>query len=104
MEQNQPGPAIAEPGQAEIIVEILARLEEQGRQTQDLVRSLVTLLLPKKGGRDGPTLEELLAAMLAQQQQLIAIAEATQASVDHLGSTLPDAVAQALGSRSARPC
>ena len=96
MDRNEPTAANAEPGQSEIIVEILAQLEEQGRQTQDLVRSLVTLLLPKQGNRDGPTLEEMLAAMLAQQQKLIGIAEATQSSVERLGETLPDAVAEAM--------
>lgn len=54
------------------IPEMLRSIEEQGRQTLELVRTLVALLLPKEGGREGPSLEDLLAAMLAQQRDLVA--------------------------------
>jgi hypothetical protein len=59
--------------------------------------------MPKEGGREGPTLEELLAKLLFQQQQIIMIGKATQADVDRLGKTLPDAVAEVIdGNRSLR--
>jgi hypothetical protein len=77
--------------------DLLAAIYEQGRQTLELVGTIVSLLMPKEGGREGPTLEELLAKLLSQQQQ------ATQADVDRLGKTLPDAVAEVIdGNRSLR--
>ena len=72
--------------------ELLAAIHEQGRQTLELVGTIVSLLMPKEGGREGPTLEELLAKLLSQQQQIIMIGKATQADVDWLGKALPDAV------------
>jgi len=60
------------------------------------VGTIVSLLMPKEGGREGPTLEELLANLLSQQQQIIMIGKATQADVDRLGKALPDAVAEAV--------
>jgi hypothetical protein len=67
------------------------------------VGTIVSLLMPKEGGREGPTLEELLAKLLSQQQQIIMIGKATQADVDRLGKTLPDAVAEVIdGNRSLR--
>jgi hypothetical protein len=83
--------------------DLLAAIHEQGRQTLELVGTIVSLLMPKEGGREGPTLEELLAKLLSQQQQIIMIGKATQADVDRLGKTLPDAVAEVIdGNRSLR--
>jgi hypothetical protein len=83
--------------------DLLAAIHEQGRQTLELVGTIVSLLMPKEGGREGPTLEELLAKLLFQQQQIIMIGKATQADVDRLGKTLPDAVAEVIdGNRSLR--
>ena len=83
--------------------DLLAAIHEQGRQTLELVGTIVSLLMPKEGGREGPTLEELLAKLLSQQQQIITIGKATQADVDRLGKTLPDAVAEVIdGTRSLR--
>ena len=83
--------------------DLLAAIHEQGRQTLELVGTIVSLLMPKEGGREGPTLEELLAKLLSQQQQIIVIGKATQADVDLLGKTLPDAVAEVIdGNRSLR--
>jgi len=78
------------------IPELLAAINEQGRLTLELVGTVVSLLTPKDGGREGPTLEELMAKLLFQQQQIIMIGEATQADVDRLAKTLPDAVAEAI--------
>ena len=83
--------------------DLLAAIHEQGRQTLELVGTIVSLLMPKEGGREGPTLEELLAKLLSQQQQIIMIGKATQADLDRLGMTLPDAVAEVInGNRSLR--
>ena len=84
--------------------DLLAAIHEQGRQTLELVGTIVSLLMPKEGGREGPTLEELLAKLLSQQQQqIIMIGKATQADLHRLGKTLPDAVAEAIdGNRSLR--
>ena len=76
--------------------ELLAAIHEQGRLTLELVGTIVSLLMPKEGGREGPTLEELLAKLLSQQQQIIMIGKATQADVNRLEKTLPDAVAEAI--------
>ncbi len=86
------------PSKAEETRELLAAIHEQGRLTLELVGTIVSLLMPKEGGRAGPTLEELLTKLLSQQQQIILIAKATQADVDRLGKTLPDAVAEAIDS------
>ena len=53
--------------------DLLAAIHEQVRQTLELVGTIVSLLMPKEGGREGPTLEELLAKLLSQQQQIIMI-------------------------------
>jgi hypothetical protein len=83
--------------------DLLAAIHEQGRQTLELVGTIVSLLMPKEGGREGPTMEELLAKLLSQQQQIIMIGKATQADLDRLGKTLPDAVAEVIdGNRSLR--
>jgi hypothetical protein len=91
------------PEAADDTHELLAAIHEQGRLTLELVGTIVSLLMPKEGGREGPTLEELLAKLLSQQQQIITIGKATQADVDRLGKTMPDAVAAAIdGHRSLR--
>jgi hypothetical protein len=86
------------PEAADNTHELLAEIHEQGRLTLELLGTIVSLLMPKEGGRAGPTLEELLTKLLSQQQQVILIATATQADVDRLGKTLPDAVAEAIDS------
>ena len=91
------------PEAADTTHDLLAAIHEQGRQTLELVGTIVSLLMPKEGGREGPTLEELLAKLMSQQQQIIMIGKATQADLDRLGKTLPDAVAEVIdGNRSLR--
>ena len=51
--------------------ETLAIIRDQTRQTLELVRALIELLLAKEGGREGPTLEELLAVVIAQQRDVL---------------------------------
>ncbi len=96
MDRNQASRVGGEAGQAEIIVEILARLEEQGRQTLELVRSLVTILMPKEGGREGPSLEDLIRVLITQQRETITLAKAMQEDLHRQGETLPLAVAEAV--------
>ena len=76
--------------------EALTRIEEQGRQTLELVKALIGLLMPKEGVREGPSLEDLLSALIMQQREAITIAKANQESLGHLGDTLPLAVAEAV--------
>ena len=82
--------------------EILAAIFDQERQTLELVKALIGLLTAK-AGLDGPTLEELLAKIMAQQSQLITIGKMTQADVDRLGKSLPGAVVDAMEERRGPP-
>jgi hypothetical protein len=82
--------------------EILAAILDQGRQTLELVKALVGLLTPN-GEREEPSLEELLAKIMAQQTQIITIGKMTQADLDRLGKTLPEAVVDALEERRVLP-
>jgi signal transduction histidine kinase len=50
--------------------EDLTVIREQTRETLELVRSLVGMLLPKDDD-DGPKLEDLIAALIAQQRDIL---------------------------------
>jgi hypothetical protein len=78
------------------VMVILTEIEEQGRQTLELLRRMLALLLPQEGGREGPSLEQLLAQLIAQQRETISIARATQADLNRMQETLPGAVASAV--------
>ena len=97
--KHSPQGGFAEPDTTH---EILAAILDQGRQTLELVKALVSLLAPK-GVQEGPTLEELLAKIMAQQSQLITIGKMTQADLDRLGKALPEAVVDAIEERRALP-
>ena len=89
----------AEPtNKSEATHEILAAILDQGRQTLELVKALIGLLTPQ-GDRAGPTLEELLAKIMAQQTQIITIGKMTQRDLNRLGTTLPKAVMDAMDER-----
>lgn len=79
------------------IRERLDAIEAQGRQTLELLKALIGMLLPKEGVREGQSLEELLAKLVAQQREAITIGKITQADLRRLGETLPEAVAEAVG-------
>jgi hypothetical protein len=98
---THPPPATL-PEEPETTHEVLAAILEQGRQTLELVKALVGLLAPK-GEQEGPTLEELLAKIMAQQSQLITIGKMTQADLDRIGRALPEAVVDAIEERRALP-
>ena len=94
--------AAAHPNDPETIHATLAVILDQGRQTLDLLKALVGFLT-SKGEREGPTLEELLAKIMAQQTQIITIGKMTQADLNQLGKTLPGAVVDAIEERRAPP-
>lgn len=74
------GPKALPPGlPAELSVEEqLAALRAEMHELLELVRSLVSLLLPK-GSDDGPKLEDLIAALVAQQRDILIAVRQIQA-------------------------
>ena len=62
------------------VAEDLVAIREQTREILELVRSLVALLLPK-GSDDGPKLEDLIAALVAQQRDILIAARQIQADL-----------------------
>jgi hypothetical protein len=48
----------------------LAVIRDQTREILELLRRLVAMMLPKEDG-DGPMLEDLIAALVAQQREII---------------------------------
>ena len=77
---------------------------EQTRETLELVRSLVAMLLPRESGKDGPKLEDLIAALVAQQRDTIIAIKRLQGDVtaiaDHVlgnGTDQPDGHARING-------
>jgi hypothetical protein len=71
------------------IRETLATILEQSRQTLDLLRTLIGLILPIVGDREGPPLEDLIATLVAQNRDLLTIARRIQADVRAIGDRLP---------------
>ena len=78
---------------------LLKAILEQGKRTFEMVHSLVRLLMPKEGGREGPPLEELLAQIISQQRELIKTSTAIQTDLQGLAESLPNAVAEAVRDR-----
>jgi hypothetical protein len=54
---------------------------DQTRETLELMRSLVAMLLPRESGKDGPKLEDLIAALVAQQRDTIIAIKRLQGDV-----------------------
>ncbi len=75
---------------------LLVAIEEQGRQTLELLRALVALLTPKEGGREGPSLEDLLTTIIMQGREQIGILKTIQEGQIRLAETLPQVVADAV--------
>ena len=63
--------------------EELTVIREQTREILELVRSLVSLLLPKDDG-DGPKLEDLIAALIAQQRDILVATRQIQSDIQAL--------------------
>lgn len=72
-------PALAAEAKGSV-AEALASVREDTREILELVRSLVALLLPKSGD-DGPKLEDLIAALVAQQRDILIAARQIQADL-----------------------
>ena len=70
------------------IREILATIQEQSRQTLELLRTLIGLIVPIVGDREGPPLEDLIATLVAQNRDLLTIARRIQADVRAIGDRL----------------
>ena len=66
----------------------LATIKEQTRETLELLRSLLTLLVQQHSLREGPPLEDLIATLIVQQRQILTIAQHTQADLRSLGDRL----------------
>jgi hypothetical protein len=63
--------------------EDLTVIREQTRETLELVRNLVGLLLPKDDG-EGPKLEDLIAALIAQQRDILVATRQIQSDIQAL--------------------
>ena len=72
--------------------ETLAAILEQTRQTLELLRTLIALIVPIVGDREGPPLEDLIATLVAQNRDLLTIARRIQADVRAIGDRLPAGV------------
>lgn len=68
--------------------ETLDTIRDQTGQTLELLRTLISLVLPELGGREGPPLEDLIATLIVQQREILTIARRTQADVRALGDRL----------------
>ena len=74
------------------IRESLATILEQTRQTLELLRTLIGLIVPIVGDREGPPLEDLIATLVAQNRDLLTIARRIQADVRAIGDRLSTGV------------
>ena len=81
------------------IRETLAIIQDQSRQTLELLRTLIGLILPIVGDREGPPLEDLIATLVAQNRDLLTIARRIQADVRAIGDRLPAGVSSEQNSR-----
>jgi len=68
----------------------LAAIEHHTRESLELLRSLVALLLAKEAGHDGPRLEDLLAALIAQQRDMLAAVRLLQSDVTAIANRVLD--------------
>jgi len=69
----------------------LATIQDQTRQTLELLRSLIDLLLDQHNLREGPPLEDLIATLIVQQRQILTIAQQMRGDLRVLGDRLADA-------------
>ena len=74
------------------IRETLATILEQTRQTLELLRTLIGLIVPIVGDREGPPLEDLIATLVAQNRDLLTIARRIQADVRAISDRLSTGV------------
>jgi hypothetical protein len=81
------------------IREILATIQDQGRQTLALLRTLINLIVGIVGDREGPPLEDLIATLVAQNRDLLTIARRIRADVRAISDRLPARVSSEQNSR-----
>ena len=74
------------------IRETLAIIQDQSRQTLELLRTLIGRILPIVSDREGPPLEDLIATLVAQNRDLLTIARRIQAHVRAIGDRLSTGV------------
>jgi len=74
------------------IRETLATILEQTRHTLELLRTLIGLIVPIVGDREGPPLDDLIATLVAQNRDLLTIARRIQADVRAIGDRLSTGV------------
>lgn len=79
----------------------LAVIRDQTRETLELLRSLVALLLPNEDG-DGPKLEDLIAALVAQQREILVGIQRVHADLAALFARI-DGAAGSLANGGGRP-
>ena len=72
------------------IRETLATIQDQSRQTLELLRTLIRLIVPIVGDREGPPLEDLIATLVAQNRDLLTIVRRIQADVRVIAARPPD--------------
>jgi len=77
---NGAGRPVVSSEEESTVAEDLVAIREQTREILELVRSLVSLLLPKDSG-DGPKLEDLIAALVAQQRDMLIAIRQIQADL-----------------------
>ena len=65
---------------------------DQTRETLELVRSLVALLLQQHGDSTGPKLEDLVAALVAHQRDILVCIHQIQADIGALHHRLDRAI------------
>jgi hypothetical protein len=71
------------------IREILAIIQDQSRQTLELLRTLIGLIVPIVGDREGPPLEDLIAILVAQNRDLLTIVRRIQADIRAIADSSP---------------
>jgi hypothetical protein len=69
---------------------ILALIQSDTRETLELVRALVQLLLPTNEPKQGPSLEELIAALVALQRDQMILLRQLQADIGAVLDRLPE--------------
>jgi hypothetical protein len=84
----------------------LAAIAHDTGESLELLRSLVALMLAKEAGHDGPRLEDLIAALVAQQRDMMAALRQLQADVTAIARHVLDEPDRGLNGRDTapRPC
>ena len=81
---------VATRGAGDAIENRLAAIEHDTRESLELLRSLVALLLAKEAGHEGPRLEDVIAALVAQQREMLAALRLLQADVTAIARQVLD--------------